>query len=142
MISRLMIASITCLCARDHGNDPNVIARWISNKSPEVVRSWIDTGADLFIARDSRRMVGVSSARRSGEILLLFVSPEAAGAGIGRAMLGHLENWLAEGGVCVAELESSLTAAPFYRRAGWEDVGVLPGSFDMPGHRMRKRLIA
>lgn len=135
-----MIASITELCAADHRNDRAVIDRWVSNKSPDHVRAWIESGTQILVAETGSRPAGVSAATPEGEVLLLFIAPEAAGRGIGKTLLCHLETWLADRGMAEAYLESSLTAVAFYRRAGWRDLGIFPGSFDMPGHRMRKRL--
>jgi hypothetical protein len=33
--------SIAELCVADHGNDPAILTRWLSNKTPEIVASWI-----------------------------------------------------------------------------------------------------
>lgn len=33
--------SIAELCVTDHGNDPDILGRWLANKTPEIVASWI-----------------------------------------------------------------------------------------------------
>ena len=38
-MSRVLIASITELCAADHGNRADRLASWTANKTPEGVRA-------------------------------------------------------------------------------------------------------
>ena len=137
-ISQLIIASITQLCATDHKNDAETIARWVSNKTPTHIRALIETGECAFIAEIAQTPTGVVFAT-AGEITLLFTAPAFLGRGVGAALLSTAERWMATQGTREIHLESSLTAAPFYRHHGWTDLGILPGSFDMPGHRMRKQ---
>jgi hypothetical protein len=33
--------SISELCSADHLNDPVILDRWLANKTPEIVASWI-----------------------------------------------------------------------------------------------------
>jgi hypothetical protein len=33
--------SISELCVADHGNDPAILAKWLLNKTPDIVASWI-----------------------------------------------------------------------------------------------------
>lgn len=139
-ISQLMIASITQLCAADHENEPTTIARWVANKSPAHIRALINAGEGAFVATIGPDLAGVVIANAGGEITLLFTSPGFVGRGVGSALLGYAERWMAQQGAQEGYLESSLTAAAFYRHQGWTDLGILPGSFDMPGHRMRKPL--
>ena len=37
----VMRRSISELCSADHHNDPVIVARWLANKTPEIVASWI-----------------------------------------------------------------------------------------------------
>ena len=43
-MSRVLIASITELCAADHGNDPKKLAAWLRNKTPDGVREMLECG--------------------------------------------------------------------------------------------------
>src|ERR1700680_3966189 len=36
-----MRRSIAELCAADHRNDPVILERWLSNRTPEIFKSWI-----------------------------------------------------------------------------------------------------
>jgi hypothetical protein len=43
--------SILELCAADHGGDPEIVARWLANKTPESLRAWIvRPDASLLVA--------------------------------------------------------------------------------------------
>ena len=55
-IAALIRASITDLCARDHRNEPNALAAWLANKTPETVASWIAAPDQrLIVARGLER---------------------------------------------------------------------------------------
>jgi hypothetical protein len=43
--------SISQLCGADHGNDPAMLGRWLSNKRPEIVAAWAkQPGNSLLVA--------------------------------------------------------------------------------------------
>ena len=37
----VMRRSISELCSADHHNDPVILGRWLADKTPEIVASWI-----------------------------------------------------------------------------------------------------
>lgn len=41
-MSAVLIASIRDLCTADHRNDPEILAGWLRNKTPEMVRKMLD----------------------------------------------------------------------------------------------------
>jgi hypothetical protein len=46
--------SISELCRADHHDDPVILARWLANKTPEVVASWIvQPGNSVLVAIES-----------------------------------------------------------------------------------------
>src|ERR1700733_14128188 len=49
---QVMRRSIAELCAADHHDDPAILQRWLSNKTPEVFRSWIKPENALLVAVD------------------------------------------------------------------------------------------
>ena len=123
-IAALLRASITDLCAADHRGDPAVIAAWTANKTPETVAGWIaDPGQRVLVATREGRLAGVASVRPSGEVLLLYVAPDAAGAGFGTRLLAAGEAWLRGRGVAESRLTSTATARAFYRARGYRDGG-------------------
>ena len=42
--------SISELCVADHGNDPTFLQRWLSNKTPAIVTSWIQQSDNSLLA--------------------------------------------------------------------------------------------
>ena len=62
----VMRRSIAELCAADHGNDPAVLDHWLSNKTPEIFRSWIKPGNTLLVAVDSDCILAVGSVTDAG----------------------------------------------------------------------------
>ena len=91
-------ASIADLCVADHGREPEIVARWLANKTPTDVRSWIEAPGRVVVAEERGRIVGVGAAVASGWITLNYVLPEARFRGVSKAVLGALEAYLrAEG---------------------------------------------
>ena len=56
--------SIIELCAADHRNDPVILERWLANKTPEIVDSWIRQPGNLVLVA-VRAMPCSPSARSS-----------------------------------------------------------------------------
>ena len=87
-----MRRSIAELCAADHSDDPEILARWLSNKTPENVCTWIARqDATMLVAVKSDAIVAVGMVTDAGEILLNYVSPDARFSGVSRALLKALE---------------------------------------------------
>lgn len=70
-------ASISALCVADHGNDPECLARWLANKTPRNIRSWIEGPGNFVVAVEHGRIVGVGASVPLGEVTLNYVLPEA-----------------------------------------------------------------
>jgi GNAT superfamily N-acetyltransferase len=138
----LMRASIIELCAADHRGDPDRIAGWLANKTPEIVAGWFaDPDAVARVAELDGRLAGVVAAnRRSGVVLLNYVAPESRFRGVSRALLAAVEDALAAAGHREARLESTVTAEAFYRANGWRDAGAPDPSGPIPGRPMIKAL--
>ena len=138
----VLIRSISVLCAADHGNDPTILGRWLSNKTPEIVAGWAkQSGNSLLVAVEGDVVLGVGSVTDAGEITLNYVAPEARFRGVSRALLGALEARAAERGNTCCTLISTETAHRFYRSAGYGDDGEAVGKFGTSsGYPMSKRL--
>ena len=119
----VLCASITGLCVADHGNEPEILARWLANKTPRDVRRWIDAPGCVVVAEEYGRIVGVGGAAASGEITLNYVLPEARFRGVSKAVLGALEVYLRADGHARSTLSSTRTAHRFYLAAGYVDAG-------------------
>lgn len=122
--------SIIELCTADHGNDPEILRRWLANKTPEIVASWIArAGSSVLVAVESEAALAVGAVTDAGEITLNYVSPDARFRGVSRALLGALEaRAVARGNMC-CRLHSTETARRFYHAAGYREDGSPDGKF-------------
>jgi N-acetylglutamate synthase-like GNAT family acetyltransferase len=138
----LVRRSITELCLADHQDDPAILQKWLANKTPSNLRSWIaGPNNHMFVATDGEAILGVASVTTSGEITLNYVSPDARFRGVSRALLRRVEAKAAELGNERCVLTSTGTARLFYLSAGYEEQG-LPksGFFTSLSCRMAKQL--
>jgi GNAT superfamily N-acetyltransferase len=122
--------SISELCHADHLNDPAILNRWLANKTPEIVGSWIiKPGNSVLVAVEDGSILAVGSVTDTGEITLNYVSPDARFRGVSRAMLTALEARALERGADRCTLLSTETARRFYRSAGYGEDGLPQGKF-------------
>jgi GNAT superfamily N-acetyltransferase len=141
--SAVLRRSISELCVADHGGDPAILARWLINKTPESVASWIASGNHLLLAVERDIILGVGSVTNAGEITLNYVSPDARFRGVSRALLGALEALALELGNKRCTLSSTETARRFYHSNGYVEDGPPVGTFGMQsGYPMSKPLAA
>ncbi len=141
-MSRILIASITELCAADHHRDPTVIAAWTANKSVEGVRALLATvDSELYVADRDGAVLAVGAIQ--GDMVgLNYVDPQHRRAGVSRALMAGLEAVLRDRGVGVARLKSTETAHDFYRAIGWSDAGPAAQGRFISAYPMRKVLIS
>ena len=72
------VRSITELCSPDHHNDPEILARWLANKSPEIFKSWIvQPDNSVLVAVEDGAIIAVGSVTDRGDITLNYVLPAA-----------------------------------------------------------------
>ena len=110
--------SIRELCKHDY--EPEVIALWEVSTAPESRLIAIENGS-LWVAEVNGNIGGYLVAV-PGELVALFVASSYAGLGMGKA-LGQLGIEISKqdnSGVVI--LESTITAAPFYKKLGFEEV--------------------
>ena len=80
--------SITELCRADHQDDGPSLAKWLANKTPENVRTWIGNPDNhMLVADDDGAILGVAAIQRSGKITLNYVSPDARFRGVSKALM-------------------------------------------------------
>ncbi len=143
-IAAVLVASIGALCAADHKDDPQAIAAWTANKTPDQVRAWIDDAAlDVLVSREEEGCaIACVGACNAEWILLNYVAPDFRGRGHSAAMLAALEARIAARGTRTARLMSTETAHAFYSAHGWRDEGRddCSGAGALRGHRMAKDL--
>jgi GNAT superfamily N-acetyltransferase len=136
--------SIVELCVADHRNDPEVLERWLSNKTPDIFLSWLKQPANsMLVAVEGGSILGVGSVTDVGEINLNYVSPNARFRGVSRAILGALEARALGRGNVRCTLASTETARRFYQSAGYTQLGPADGKFGTTsGYPMSKALMA
>jgi GNAT superfamily N-acetyltransferase len=132
--------SISELCVADHGNDPAILARWLSNKTPESFRSWIRSGNSVLVAVKLDNIVAVGSVTDAGQIDLNYVSPDARFQGCSRTLLRGLEARALERGNSRCMLNSTETARRFYKANGYVESGSPIRSFGVSSYPMSKSL--
>lgn len=139
--AQVLTASIRELCIDDHKNRPEVLARWLENKTPVALGRWIrGDKATLWVAQLEAEVAGVGAIDDGRSVLLNYVSPRHRFRGVSRALLAHMEDALRASGVLRGTLTSSATAHRFYRDAGWVDIGSPDLWLTMPGFPMEKDL--
>ncbi len=139
----VMRRSIAEPCIADHHNDPEVLRRWLANKTPEIVGTWItDAKNSVKLVVEGDAVLAVGSVTQAGEIQLNYVSPEARFRGVSRALMQALEGRARECGVTICRLASTETAHRFYHAIGYADDSGPDGKFGAAGgYPMSKRLV-
>ena len=138
---RTIRRSIAELCAADHHNDPDILQRWLSNKTPEIFKTWIKPRNSLLVAVEDNNILAVGNVTGAGEINLNYVSPDARFRGVSSALLTALEQRARERGNATCQLESTETARRFYLARGYSDNGTASAKFGTAeGYPMTKRL--
>lgn len=126
---QVMRRSIVELCVPDHRNDPEILQHWLSNKTPEIFKSWIRSDDVLLVAVDRAGIVAVGCVTDAGEITLNYVSPDARFRGVSTAMLDALERRARERGNGRCKLNSTEAALRFYLARGYSQDGPGDGNF-------------
>jgi GNAT superfamily N-acetyltransferase len=122
--------SITELCTLDHHGDADALAKWLANKTARDFLSWLANEDHFCVVADaSDQVMGVGLLHRSGEVRLCYLAPGAQGQGLGRAILGMLEEKAREWGLRKLRLESTVSARPFYERVGYRSGGAAKPGF-------------
>jgi hypothetical protein len=137
-MSAVLIGSITELCVADHRNRPDILKRWLANKSPDGVRQWFgNPETRLFVAEADGAVAAAGGISAKREVILNYVSPRHRFTGVSTTLLDALEAGLGPG---EATLHSTGTAHRFYLSRGWTDAGPPEDHWGMPAYPMRKRL--
>ena len=139
---QILRRSIVELCRADHQDDPGALEKWLNNKTPDNVRSWIaHPDSYVFVATEDTTIVGVGAVTSSGEITLNYVSPDARFQGVSKALLNQLETKALELGNGVCALTSTETARRFYLSAGYgEQSSPSAGGGTGSSYRMARQL--
>ncbi len=122
--------SITELCQADHRDDPAILDRWLANKTPAIVATWITNPNNaMLLAVDGTDILAVGAVTCSGEIILNYVSPDARFRGVSRGLMAALEAQARQWGNSRCSLLSTQTARRFYQASGYVQTGPAVGKF-------------
>jgi GNAT superfamily N-acetyltransferase len=139
---QVMRRSIAELCITDHHNDPEILRRWLANKTPEIVASWIaNPNNTMLLVVEGDAILAVGSVTDGGEIQLNYVSPDARFRGVSRALMQALEARACEKGATTCTLISTETARRFYLAIGYVEDGAPGGKFGTSGSYPMSKLV-
>jgi len=114
---RVHTASVQALCAGWYSEQE--ITVWIARLVADAYRRAIRAHSMVVAERDGD-VVGFGELdleRR--EVVAVYVLPDATGAGVGSALLAHLEATARSHGLVRLTLCASLNAETFYAHRGW-----------------------
>ena len=113
--------SIRALCRERYR--PDEIEAWVAVRSPESYRVAL-RDRRLFVAVCGGRVVGFGQLDpERAEVEACYVAPEAAGQGVGSALLARMERAARRRGHDVVRLNATLNAEPFYEARGYRRLG-------------------
>jgi ribosomal protein S18 acetylase RimI-like enzyme len=109
--------------------------RWAAAAHPDRAAKAIATNR-VWVAGFGSKVVGWVEVG-GATIESLYVSPAAAGLGVGSSLLTHAEQEIRDAGGSIAHLDASPNAEAFYTRRGYRRVGEVKSNNSIP---MSKRL--
>lgn len=125
-VASVICRSITELCVADHRNQLDILEPWLANKTKASAEQWITSTDSLCLTAlaDAQEIVGFGMLSGEGELLLLYVSPDQIGAGVGRDLLSEIERHAIATGLQKIFLDSTDSAMNFYQHHGYTRKGV------------------
>ncbi|MFW6159181.1 MAG: GNAT family N-acetyltransferase, partial [Planctomycetota bacterium] len=99
----------------------DVIETVAEQNTPEWIRKRSEKQDD-YLARQAGRPVGYAAVKQN-EIGHLFVRPDAAGRGVGTALVAYCTEVLRSRGYHTAKVYASLQATGFYENQGFREAG-------------------
>lgn len=115
-IARVHAASVRGLCARHYRRED--IDQWLA-PGPGLYARMLKS-ATVFVAERAGEVVGFAAVRlATREVRALYVTPGAAGGGLGQRLLLRLERVARALGIRELRLSATLNAVGFYERLGW-----------------------
>jgi putative acetyltransferase len=115
-------AAVRGVAANDYPAE--VIDAWAPSQITDEVVAFVRANPEgelRLIAEIGGRIVGIAAlVVENTELRACYVAPEAIRSGVGSALVRKLEQVAREQGLAFLELDSSVTAAPFYESLGYE----------------------
>jgi GNAT superfamily N-acetyltransferase len=116
-IHNLHTRSVSGLCSQDYPRE--VIEGWLAGRSPDGYKG-LPKG-EMYVFEENGLILGFSHVRPN-VIVALFVDPEHARKGVGRALFEHALGLIRASGATPIPLEATVTALPFYLRMGCTEI--------------------
>lgn len=139
-LCELIKESIIMNCSVDYNNDPQVMKKWLANKTPDNISQWIDSENNISLAAfdtSKNQIAGFALMSKNGEILLNYVLSAYLYQGVGKALLNEMEQVARSSRIKALSVVSTITAKNFYERNGFvkngepEYVGAILGDFPL-----------
>lgn len=111
--------SVRGLCSRDYPRE--VIDGWLSDRSPEVYKVRGIAKQEMYVFEVKGVILGFSHVVPNC-IVALFVDPEHARKGVGRALFEHAVGLIRASGEIPIDFEATITARAFYLKMGCTEV--------------------
>lgn len=128
-------------CEPDHRDRAGVLDAWLGNKTPANVASWFTTPSNYaVVAVRGGQLLGLALLTQAGKVALCYVLPEAIRSGVGRALLGAVEEQARAWCVSKLHLHSPGSAAGFFERHGYANAGKEKACFGLECDFMWKSL--
>ncbi len=106
--------------------DLQTILELSASFSQEEIRALTGRREFFVYEEEEGRLAGVIGLEGTG-VYDFFVAPDRQGRGVGRALLGFVEELARRRGIEELHLSSSLTAVGFYERLGYRRIGAENG---------------
>lgn len=118
-ISLIIVSALRQSNAGDYS--PEIIARLEMNFDPQAIEELLGKRR-VYVALVSGRIVGTASLE-AGSVRTVFVDPGMQGCGVGRRLLLEIEDAARIAGLSALNVQSSVTAEPFYAKLGFIALG-------------------
>jgi predicted N-acetyltransferase YhbS len=139
----LLRRSIENGAAADHGQRPEILDAWLSNKTPANVLTWFSSPSNYaVVAVDGDELAGLSLLTPAGKMALCYVLPGRMHAGIGRALVQAIEAQARTWNIGKLHLHSPVSASPFFERLGFVNAGKDKACFGLECDFLWKKLDA
>lgn len=124
-------------CTLDHQNDPDIIQSWLSNKTLENMKLWIEKSYS-FTYKKNGNIIGFILLSKEGNLLLNYVLPDQQGMGIGSALINHIIGICKSNNIEKIKLESTLTAKNFYLSNNFKIIEEIYENNNLVAYRMER----
>jgi len=137
----LLRRSIEDGCRADHQDQPGVLDAWLGNKTPANVATWFASSTNYALVAESEgQLVGLTLMTPAGKVALCYVQPDALRCGVGRALLGAMEEQARAASISKLFLHSPPGASTFFERHGYNNAGKEKSCFGLECDLLWKRL--